>query len=116
MPKITDNTFIAELGRLIQRRRESVGMSRETLADMIGSKYEVVRLYEEGQRVMKMDRFFEILTVLGVSIPDSLFAILGGTSAHMLSLVARMNMLDEASRRRLMRQIDALIEVEKSDP
>lgn len=116
MPKITDNAFVVELGRLIQRRRESIGMSRETLANTLGSRADVIRLYEEGQRVMKTDRFFEILKILGVSVSDCLDAILGKTSAHTLNLVARINTMDEASSRRLIRQMEDLLEIEISDP
>ena len=61
MPKIKGNAYVVELGRLLQRRREYLGISREALADTLGTKYEVIRLYEEGQRIMKVDRLFEIL-------------------------------------------------------
>ena len=117
MPKITDNTGVLKLGRLLQERRESIGMSRETLAEMTGTKYETIRLYEEGQRVMRVNRLFDILEALGISAVDCFSAILGGKgekSTHALSLIARINTLDDTVCQRLIRQVNALIEIESS--
>ena len=117
MPKITNNPVVVEVGRLLQKRREAIGMTREVLADKIGTKYEVIRLYEEGQRVMKIDRLFEILEAMGIPSADCLSAILGGSgseSVRALNLVARINTLNDADSQRLIRQVNALIEIENS--
>lgn len=116
MPKIMDNMAIVELGRLFQKRREAIGMTRETLARIVGTTYEVIRLYEEGQRVMKIDRLLAILEALGIPTSDCFSAILGGSTegVHPLSLVTRINTLDKESSQRLIRQVDALIQIEDS--
>ena len=114
MPKIKGNAYVVELGRLLQRRREYLGISREALADTLGTKYEVIRLYEEGQRIMKVDRLFEILVALDISVSDFLNAILGEFNSYTLKLAASINTLDGTRCQRLIKQIDALLEIEKT--
>ena len=72
MPKITSDMSMVELGQILQRIRESVGMSRSELAEKIGTRYDVIRLYEEGQRIMRVDRLFEILDALGIHLLEFL--------------------------------------------
>ena len=88
-------------------------MTREDLADMLGTRYDVIRLYEEGQRIMKIDRLFEILNALDISGSDCLNIVFGAVKAQTLNLFARINTLDDTSCQRLIRQIDALMEAEK---
>ena len=114
MPKAGGNEFVTKLGRLIQLRRESMGLSREALAEKTGTKYEVIRLYEEGQRVMKVDRLFEILEALDVPVMDCLPAVFAGRSGRVLRLVSEISALDSAVCDRLVRQMEALTGLEKS--
>lgn len=114
MPKAGGNEFVTKLGRLIQLRRESMGLSREALAEKTGTKYEVIRLYEEGQRVMKVDRLFEILEALDVPVMDCLPAVFAGRSGRALRLVSEISALDSAVCDRLVRQMEALTGLEKS--
>ena len=118
MPKITNSAFVLDLGKLLQRRREAIGMTRDGLAEKIGTKYEVIRLYEEGQRVMKIDRLFEILEALGIPTKSCLSVILGGTGTqgiHALNLAAQIYALDDSVRQKLLRQVNALIDIENAD-
>lgn len=55
-------------GRWLKECRERTGMSRGTLAVKLGTTYETIRLYEEGKRAMKIDRFLEILTALDIPL------------------------------------------------
>ena len=66
MPKISQNAEVVKIGKWIKERRESLRISRNELAAKIHSTYEMVRLYEEGQCVMRVDRLCEIAQVLGV--------------------------------------------------
>ena len=116
MAEVDSGMNAVEFGKLIQRRRESIGMSREELAAIVGSKYEVIRLYEEGKRVMKIDRFFAILDALGIPSSDCLLTVLGGNfeKVHPLSLLARIRALDSTSYQRLIYLMNAFIEMEDS--
>ena len=62
-------------GKLLQEIREAAGMSRQELAEKVGCKYEDIRLYEKGQRVMRIDRLFRILNVLGVHLSKEILDI-----------------------------------------
>ena len=66
-----DNSM-KKLGRWLKERRERAGISRGTLAVKLGTTYETIRLYEEGKRAMKIDRFLEILAALDISLDDFL--------------------------------------------
>ena len=79
MPKISGNKFVVELGKLLQHRREALGMTREELAERAGIRYDVIQMYEEGQRTMKIDRLFEILNALDISVADCMAVIFGRT-------------------------------------
>lgn len=62
--KPTENPDLVELGRNIQRQREFLGMSQEELGLDVGSNKNTIYLYETAQRVMKVDRLFEISEAL----------------------------------------------------
>ena len=114
MPRIVDNRYVAELGKLFRLYRESIGISREALAVKIGTKYETIRMYEDGQCVMKVDRLFQILQALNISVQDCLSIIFDNRNSQTLKLLAKINSLDEASYQRIIRQMDALIDIEKN--
>ena len=61
-----------KLGTWLKGCRERAGLSRGTLAVKLGTTYETIRLYEEGKRVMKIDRFLEILAALNIDLDDLL--------------------------------------------
>lgn len=65
--KPTENPDLVELGRNIQRQREFLGMSQEELGLDVGSNKNTIYLYETAQRVMKVDRLFEISEALMVT-------------------------------------------------
>lgn len=62
-----DNPDLVELGRNIQRQREFMEMSQEELGLDVGSNKNTIYLYETAQRVMKVDRLFEIADALMVT-------------------------------------------------
>lgn len=113
MPKIIQNPEVLKIGKLLKQRREHIGMSRETLATKLGTSYESIRLYEEGQRIMKLDRLCELLDALGVQ-PSDCFSLKlreGVTvSPDTLRLAERLGTLDSALYSKVIRQINSLID------
>ncbi|MDO4167929.1 MAG: helix-turn-helix transcriptional regulator, partial [Eubacteriales bacterium] len=63
----TDNPDLVELGKNIQKQREFMEMSQEELGLDVGSNKNTIYLYETAQRVMKVDRLFEIADALMVT-------------------------------------------------
>lgn len=62
--KTLENTDLVELGKNIQKQREFLGMSQESLGLDIGSNGNAIYLYETAQRVMKVDKLFAIADAL----------------------------------------------------
>ena len=58
------NTDLVELGKNIQKQREFLGMSQESLGLDIGSNGNAIYLYENAQRGMKVDKIFSIADAL----------------------------------------------------
>lgn len=65
--KPMDNTDLVELGKNIQKQRELLGMSQEGLGLDIGTNRNAIYLYETAQRVMKVDRLFDIADALMIT-------------------------------------------------
>lgn len=60
------------IGKLMQDIRETRKVTRQELAGMVECRYDEIRLYETGGRIMRVDRFFRILEVLGIPVRDSI--------------------------------------------
>ena len=118
MPKIIQNEEVLRIGKLLKQRREDIGISREALAEKLGTSYESIRLYEEGQRVMKLDRLCELLDALGVP-PSECFSLKlrdGVTvNPETLRLAERLETLDSALYSKVIRQINSLIDFAKGE-
>lgn len=65
--KPMDNTDLVELGKNIQKQREFLGMSQESLGLDVGTNGNAIYLYETAQRVMKVDRLFDIADALMIT-------------------------------------------------
>lgn len=65
--KTMGNSDMVELGKNIQKQREFLGMSQESLGLDIGTNTATICLYETAQRTMKVDRLFEIADTLMVT-------------------------------------------------
>jgi len=70
MSGATINTQLLHLGNILKLRRESLGMSRQQLAEKVGTRYDIICLYEQGKRAMRVDRLFAILDALGLRLED----------------------------------------------
>lgn len=105
------------IGKFLKQRREYMGMSRETLASAVGTTYNTIRLYEEGLRIMRVDRLCELLEALGLGVLDC-FSIKTGAgvsiSPETLHLAERLEAVNGAAYPGLVRQIHALIDVAES--
>lgn len=102
------------IGTFLKQRREYLGMSREKLASKIGTTYNTIRLYEEGKRIMRLDRLCEILDALGLRPLDSFSSKLRDdivVAPETLHLAQRLETLDKSVYSTLLRQIHALIDV-----
>ena len=66
MPKISNHQKVLQIGRWLKWNRETCHMSREELAVKVHSTYEMIRLYEEGQCVMRVDRLCDLASALGI--------------------------------------------------
>lgn len=65
--KSMDNSDMVELGKNIQKQREFLGMSQGSLGLDIGTNGNAIYLYETAQRVMKVDRLFDIADALMIT-------------------------------------------------
>ena len=87
----------AHIGKFLKERREYVGMSRETLASRVGTTYNTIRLYEEGLRIMRVDRLCELLEALGLGVLDCFSMKLGegvSVSPETLHLAERLEAVE----------------------
>lgn len=65
--KTKNNVDVVELGKNIQKQREFLGMTQEGLGLDIGTTGNSIYLYETAQRVMRVDKLFEIADALMVT-------------------------------------------------
>ena len=98
---------IRAFGGLLRDIRETVGMSRKELAEKVGCKYEDIRLYEKGERVMRLDRLFRILHVLGVHLSKDLLDI------RMYESAVSLNFFGPEKRKILLMKIHEMIAKER---
>ena len=66
MPKIINHAKILKIGKWLKWNREARHMTREELALKVHTSYEMIRLYEEGQCVMRVDRLCDLAEALGI--------------------------------------------------
>lgn len=59
---------VRELGAAVRERRERIGWSQQSLADAAGVTREWVVRFEGGKATVRLDRVFDVLTVLGLGV------------------------------------------------
>ena len=59
---------VLELGAAARERREHLGWSQQALADAAGVTREWVVRFEGGKATVRLDRVFDVLTVLGLAV------------------------------------------------
>lgn len=59
---------VLELGAAARERRENLGWSQQALADAAGMTREWVVRFEGGKATVRLDRVFDVLTVLGLGV------------------------------------------------
>ena len=59
---------VLELGAAARERREALGWSQQALADAAGVTREWVVRFEGGKATVRLDRVFDVLTVLGLGV------------------------------------------------
>lgn len=57
----------AYVGRRLKQKRESLGMSQEALAEMLGISFQQIQKYERGMNRVGASRLFQLCGLLGVS-------------------------------------------------
>ena len=126
MSGATINTQLLHLGNILKLRRESLGMSRQQLAEKVGARYDIICLYEQGRRAMRVDRLFAILDALGLRLADN-FTLEAtedsrkadtriedapiGIKAYQAAI--RLSALNPDSYQALIRKIQLMIEAEE---
>ena len=110
-------TNYQELEKLLRDRRQSRGMSRQELAELIDSRYDVIRLYEHGERIMKLDKLFKILDALGISLSeDFVMRAKDGTavSPQAYHIAVRLSALEPESYHKLLRRMLTMLNREEN--
>ncbi len=62
------NTVDRHLGEKLRERRLEVGMTQETLADLLGITFQQIQKYEKGINRISASRLFEMTRILSVSV------------------------------------------------
>ena len=126
MSNTTISAQLLRLGNILKLRRESIGMSRQQLAEKVGTRYDIICLYEQGKRAMRIDRLFAILDALGLRLEDD-FTLKAtedsrkaderiedapiGIKAYQAAV--RLSALNPESYQGLIRKIQLMIETEE---
>lgn len=56
------------VGKRIRQRRWLIGMTQQTLADMVGIKFQQIQKYETGANRVSASRLWDIGTAMGVPV------------------------------------------------
>ena len=115
---MTEITSCSELGKLLRDRREARGMSRQELAELIDSRYDVIRLYEHGERIMKLDKLFKILDALGISLSEDFVLRTkdgAAVSPQAHHIAVRLSALNPESYHKLLRRIRTMLKREENN-
>ena len=109
MKKEEQDEALRTTGNLLKVRRESIGMSRSTLAMKVGTTYESIRFYEEGRRAMRLDRLFALLSALGIPA-SGLLSRMEEDLHKTIQLATKISALSADEYRSLIQKIEALLE------
>lgn len=85
-----------EIGKVLAEIRKKKGVNRQELADKVGCKYDDIRVYERGERIMRVDRLLRILNVLGIPVSENL------AKPEVRKAAVSLSTLDPDSRRKLL--------------
>ena len=109
MKKEEQDEALRTTGNLLKVRRESIGMSRSTLAMKVDTTYESIRFYEEGRRAMRLDRLFALLSALGIPA-SGLLSRMEEDLHKTIQLATKISALSADEYRSLIQKIEALLE------
>ena len=62
------HTVDVHVGKRIRQRRWLIGMTQQTLADMVGIKFQQIQKYETGSNRVSASRLWEIGEAMGVPV------------------------------------------------
>ena len=106
------NTDLVELGKNIQKQREFLGMSQESLGLDIGSNGNAIYLYETAQRVMKVDKLFAIADALLIT-PTELcpqrFVDEEKIDPRLYQIGEKIKKMDSRNRDKVFQAMEALV-------
>ncbi len=107
-----ENTDLVELGKNIQKQREFLGMSQESLGLDIGSNGNAIYLYETAQRVMKVDKLFAIADTLLIT-PTELcpkrFVDEEKIDPRLYQIGEKVKKMDSGKRDKVFQAMEALV-------
>ena len=91
-------------GALLKGIREAMSMSRRELAVKVGCKYDDIRLYENGGRIMRVDRLLCILDAFGIHLSEE------SSFKRVYKAVVMIASLSPEQRQALLDQILSMID------
>jgi len=75
------NAIDKKLGQRVRTRRLEIGMSQESLADLLGVTFQQVQKYEKGVNRIAASRLHDIASALGLPVAKFFEGISGKASA-----------------------------------
>ena len=109
MAGMDKSEYLQKIGKILKQRRESIGMSRSTLAMKIGTTYDIIRLYEEGKRAMRLDRLLVLFDALGLPV-SGILSVVEKSGENSIRFIAKISVLDDPEYCKVMEKIRLLIE------
>ena len=105
-----ENTDLVELGKNIQKQREFLGMSQESLGLDIGSNGNAIYLYETAQRVMKVDKLFAIaLLITPTELCPKRFVDEEKIDPRLYQIGEKVKKMDSGKRDKVFQAMEALV-------
>lgn len=62
--------LLARFGRIMQNKREFMGLSQEDIAEMLGVHQSTYAQYEKGNRNMKLDLVIAVCQILKIDLTE----------------------------------------------
>lgn len=107
------NLDLVETGEKIRNKREALGVSQERLAEYIGVSINSISRYETGSVSMRIDTFYSIAELFGVSPNDLAPKKLTSDRGDVMQVdktIERFLTLNEKNRRIVCSMVNALID------
>ena len=112
MSAFIENKDIIEVGENIRKRREALGISQNELALQVDTSLNAIHLYENANRIMRLDRWFLIADALKTTpsrIGPTRYCSKENVDPRLLNLMERSKKLPPEKRDELFRNMEYLL-------